>query len=1065
MGETGPVLRVFPDGGRMEEALLREAGTSGFVDASGFCTFAQLLQRLEPARLLGRALAPDLALQWILRACAVRAGEGPFGNWALTPAFARAAASLFSELKGGGLEPLSFRRAVRAFPASSRDRGAWLARTWWAYEQALRARGLADAADALIAVARRLRTDGLPPALARFGRISFHALHDFPPARRSLLLALASACERAGVAFRLELPAAGGPGADAAVDPVLQAFEAEAQSWVHVEALKDDRALESGLGALGAVLFTADPRRAELPPRRVRVLRAASERAELGALVREVAVSLEAGVAPEEIAVVFPALGDEAEVLRAHLAELDIPAWSRRGSPLAETPLGRHALSLPVLVEENFPVEPVAHLLASHHAPALGPPLPSAFRLLSDAAVTDDTVGAADGVGAYALRLGALAVRREREGREREAARARALLERCRAVLALREHLPPRATAAAFVAGWWRAVEALGMDRCARGQQEIPGPGGRLGRARAEALARDEAAFRALAELSWAVTAALSASGSAGAVLDRPEFIRWLEAAAGQVRLEPRGVRTGAVQVLDLREVPGRSFRRLFLAGLSAARFPARERPPVLLGEDALSALNRCERREVIRLRSGEEEGRAPWALAEQRLLFACGLSSADGCVLSWPASVGGKEQLPSPVLEELLRRTAIPVEALPSAPVPVLAEAIHEDDRRARLALELLSPPALRVGEVDPSARTMALAESSAPWMAEARELSQVETDRLRHFASAESPAGPFTGQVPGAGEALAFGPERPLSAATLQRAANCRFQAFLSDVLGLDGGDAPGEDLDAAARGNLWHAVLEALFPSLAEAGLLGRAAADVPAALLEAAVTRAVAKVKARNHVGHPALFQLAQERASAMARRLLDASHAGLPFAGLIPSGHEVAFGVPNARSELREVQLPAAFPGESPVHFRGGMDRVDEAGGRLSVVDYKSGTVRRRMEDLLASEFQLPLYVYAARQLAPGAAVDGAWLSLKDGEAPTLSSLFEGGVPPAFFAVDEASRTQAEAEGTPNFANAVHAHVGALRRGDFAVHPGDCGHCSFRPVCRFRSDDTGEESAE
>ncbi|MEN9797874.1 MAG: hypothetical protein RL653_1570 [Pseudomonadota bacterium] len=1049
----------------MEEALVRAAATSGFVDAAGFCTFAQLLQKLEPARLLGRAVASDLSLQWLVRACAVRAGQGPFGTWALTPAFARAAATLFSELKGGGLEPLSFRRAVRAFPESSRERGAWLARTWWAYEQALRARGLADAGDVLLAATRRLRTEGLPPALARFGGVSFHALHDFPPARRALLLALASACERAGVAFRLELPAAGGPGADAAVDPVLQLFEAEAQAWTHVEALKDDRAPESGLGAIGAVLFTADPRTAEIPPGRLRVLRAASERAELGAIVREVAQALEAGLPPEEVAVAFPALGDEAEVLRAHLAELDIPAWTRRGSPLADTPLGRHALSLPGLVEENFPAERVAHLLAGHHAPALGPPLPSAFRLLADAAVTDDVVGATGGVGAFELRLGGLAVRRERQGREREAARARALLERCRAVLALREHLPPRASAAAFVAGWWRAVEALGMDRCARGQQEIPGPEGRLGRARAEALARDEAAFRALAELAAALNAALSASGAGGAELERPEFIRWLEAAAAQVRLEPRGLRTGAVQVLDLREIPGRSFRRLFLAGLSGARFPARERPPVLLGEDALAALNRRERREVVRLRSGEEEGRAPWALAEQRLLFACALSAAPECILSWPASVGGREQLPSPVLEELLRRTNLGVESLPSAPVPRLSEAIHEEDRRARLALEFLSPPSLRVGEADPAARAAALAEASAPWMGEARELSQVEVERLRHFASADAPPGPFTGWVPGAGEALAFGPERPLSAATLQRAANCRFQAFLSDVLGLDGADAPGEDLDAAARGNLWHAVLEALFPALAEAGLLGRAAADVPAALLEAAVARAVARVKARNHVGHPALFQLAQERASSMARRLLDASHAGLPFDGLVPSGHEVAFGVPEARPELREVQLPAALPGEAPVHFRGGMDRLDEAGGRLAVVDYKSGTVRRRPEDLLVSEFQLPLYVYAARQWAPEAAVDGAWLSLKDGEAPTLSSLFEGGVPPSFFAVDEPSRARASEEGVPNFANAVHAHVGALRRGDFAVHPRDCGHCSFRPICRFRSDDAGEESAE
>jgi hypothetical protein len=128
-----------------------------------------------------------------------------------------------------------------------------------------------------------------------------------------------------------------------------------------------------------------------------------------------------------------------------------------------------------------------------------------------------------------------------------------------------------------------------------------------------------------------------------------------------------------------------------------------------------------------------------------------------------------------------------------------------------------------------------------------------------------------------------------------------------------------------------------------------------------------------------------------------------------------------------------------------------------------VVDYKSGAVSRREEDLLATEYQLPLYLYAAAQAHPGAQLDGAWLGLRDGRALPLSQVTGGALPGAFFAVDADQRTAAREANGLNFANAVHARVRAMRRGEFPIHPRECGHCRFRPVCRFRSDDAGEEA--
>ena len=86
-------LRVYPDGGRLEEALVRAARDRPFVDASGFCTLGQLLGAMDGA--VPRPVASDWTLRLVLRAQADRLGGGPFGEWSRGPAFARAARDLW----------------------------------------------------------------------------------------------------------------------------------------------------------------------------------------------------------------------------------------------------------------------------------------------------------------------------------------------------------------------------------------------------------------------------------------------------------------------------------------------------------------------------------------------------------------------------------------------------------------------------------------------------------------------------------------------------------------------------------------------------------------------------------------------------------------------------------------------------------------------------------------------------------------------------------------------------------------------------------------------------------
>ena len=66
MSSTSPTLRVFPDGDRVEQALLEAAREEPFVDASSYLSFSQLVERCEGARSLGRRPCSDLVARAVL---------------------------------------------------------------------------------------------------------------------------------------------------------------------------------------------------------------------------------------------------------------------------------------------------------------------------------------------------------------------------------------------------------------------------------------------------------------------------------------------------------------------------------------------------------------------------------------------------------------------------------------------------------------------------------------------------------------------------------------------------------------------------------------------------------------------------------------------------------------------------------------------------------------------------------------------------------------------------------------------------------------------------------------
>jgi ATP-dependent helicase/nuclease subunit B len=387
----------------------------------------------------------------------------------------------------------------------------------------------------------------------------------------------------------------------------------------------------------------------------------------------------------------------------------------------------------------------------------------------------------------------------------------------------------------------------------------------------------------------------------------------------------------------------------------------------------------------------------------------------------------------------------------------------------RQRVALETMAPARLRVTEPDVAGPLLRRRFEAEPWFSAARELAHVEVERLHFFSNPSRSVGPYTGEVDGPGlrealrEIFRFDITKPLSASALARFGNCGFQGFLTYGLKVAEPEEPGEEFDARGRGTFWHRVVEEVFLRLKQWGLLGKGLEEIPDAVLDEALTEAVRYFEERYHVGHPALWQLAKDRARAMVRRILADERRGLPFERYVPEGFELKFGPGADENPWQNVFL---YAGEEAIYFEGKIDRLDKGSGDVGVIDYKSGRLDKRAlrERLLSSDFQLPLYLYAARASGHQGARNAAWFSLRTGTTLHLSEVLSDDEVEAMLSTDPSVRARLAEEGGLNLANAVEGLVRATREGRFGMRPKDCGGCGYRAVCRITERRVVEESA-
>lgn len=766
------------------------------------------------------------------------------------------------------------------------------------------------------------------------------------------------------------------------------------------EELSAPRGASAALGPALDALFDPAAPAAPADPAKVRVISASGARDEAWAAAKEAARLVEEGFAPADIAVVARSLEPyRAALLEAFAAEglrLDLSA----GEPILRQPLAKACLDLLSLRRRDFPSRAVEDLASSPYFASASPARVALWRRL---------------IEALGVRAGWLQWRGKLEPR----AHGPVELYPHR----VREGLPGFAVPAADVSALWEFLRGA--------RDSLGGPAAawsvRAGEARALLSAHLELPAGASPAENDAWRAVQDALDEAAA-FDRlksecswDDFLDVLERKLARATRSVGGAGLG-VRGLDAMDARGQRSRAVVLIGLKEKLFPRQIQEDPILRDGARAALRHPAGYWIGRKAAGHEE---------ERLLFYLAVSSArERLTLIYPRSDDrGRAEVPSTYLRELCRAAGLP------------APGEHDAWRVPR-------PPAERLRALAPASRTpgeaallCALDGSVPPASLEKAGVpakALAEGFALGAALNSRGEAGPRDGIVPPPTAALAGWRKSGLAPTALDEFAQCPFKFFAARVLNLGEREEGAErgELSAAARGQVYHEVLERFYSTLPEAAWSGRGS---PEAHLDAVLDQTFKENGWRELGLYPLLWEASRLEMSAHLRGFVRWDLARLR------AGH--------FRPRLFEAKLRGEPEGGAPggIPWRGVADRVDgdEDGKAFRVADYKtrkSGRWKKGLAFLAAEGTSHQIPFYAA--LAAGDLGDG-WE-------------FAGGELLFIEADDEARSTALTAEEWARtrepFLKGLAEKIEAMSAGRFPIAPedGERGHCSwcdFPTLCR------------
>jgi hypothetical protein len=956
-----------------------------------------------------RPVLTPLASALLSREAAAAAGP-PFDAGDPGGGLARALERALAELREGEVVPDELRAAAAEVGGRTGVRLRSLADALTAAEARRATLDALDATAALRAAVEAFRRGPLPDDMRGVDLLVVEGYRALPPAALDLVAALAARVPRT----QLRIPFF--PERADACEPaerLLRAVEAlhETAARREVSVLLED--VDARAPRLARVLRTVAAGPGGGPAGEAGLLAAApgaGEDGEAEAAAAEVLRLLEAGFAPEDVAVIASDAGAAAPRLARAFAALGVPFAPGRGESLRELRPVRDVLA--AYEAALRPERPALEALAESGYLGLG--LPARLTVLLDrAGALPGRVAPEEALRARATALTASRAAGERAALQRAAealGAARAALAPLAAAGAPREH-------AARLRGFLLAAGA--RRRAARGDPGV--------------ARRDLAALERLEDAADDLARALALLGRAEERLEARAWSALLRVALDRAAVADPDPAAGAVELWPLSEAPGLSARAAVLVGSGRGAFPAAAPPEPLLRDDDRAALNRAAGRAAV----------ATGPTLRARALHAafCALAAGrEALVVAW-AGPGPEGEGPglAPLAAEALAAGGADLRgAGADAAGASLAAWLRASARAARGA-----PPDGATAGALLGAPAEVAARAADAWARGA-----VEAERSR--AVLERRAAPAAGLVTAPlVEELRRTLPAEWSPSQLETHARCPWRFFADVALGLaepEGGDL---DIDPRDEGQLVHGVLERFFRAR-----LARGAGPLrgePGELeeLRAAATALFAGFEAEGRVGDPAVWVARREVVLATLERLVRAE-AARPD-GLAPALLEHRFG-----GGAPAPPLVFADGGEE-VRLRGRLDRVDADGERLLLLDYKNARSGAGWREKLDPEalgdvnFQVPAYLMAAARALPGRRrLEASYLLVRSAErvAPFAT---DAGDP--MLAEGAEARAAARAAGARPFGDAVLAAVRRIRAGELPLAPRDCAGCPHGAACR------------
>jgi len=581
----------------------RELAAEGAVLGGRVTSFAGLVREIARRTGLRERRLGAVQRERVLAGAIADAGLEVLAASAASPGFVRAAGELVAELERAFVTPQRFAQALAAWGAAQPGRAAYareVAAIYRGYAAALERLGRVD--DDLYAW-RAL--DALRAAPGAWGAspVFLYGFDDLALVQRDAVESLARV---AGAAVTVSLTYEAGRQTFAGRAGTLEELRPLAGRIVALDAAPDfyAPAARPALHHLERGLFEPGAERRE-PDGAVRLLEAGGERAEIELLGAEVLGLLGAGVAPEEIAVVFRSPGRYGSLVEQVFGAYGIPVAQDRPVPLAHTALGGGLLALARAA--LLPGAAGAELIAWLRAPGVL-----------------DVPELADELEASVRRAGASTAEEARAWwEERHPSFPLSALDRLRRAAARGE----RALVAALRGEARRLFER---------------PRRRTGHVLAPEELPDARAFTALSGALDELEE-LASPGEPATPAPLLDALARLEVRLGD------GAAPGAVLVGDPLGIRARRFRAVLLGGLQEVEFPRLTRSDPFLGE---------ERRRELADASGLALPGAADPLSEERYLFYAAASRAEErLVLSYRVSdEEGNPALPSFFVEDVRR-------------------------------------------------------------------------------------------------------------------------------------------------------------------------------------------------------------------------------------------------------------------------------------------------------------------------------------------------------------------------------------------------------------------------